>query len=287
MRDAEAVRYDRQIRLWGKSTQQQLMHTSVALHGVAGAAAEAAKNLVLAGVRAVAVADEGLVTDADACTNYLMQGEAGGTRGARALGALQRLNPHVSVYDAVTKLDGSSGTRVTMAAVSTEEDAVPHAQAALPCADIVALHVTCGPTVLALFLYRRLPVHSLAEQWRCLVAEPSLLAEKPRGYQRAVLALHVRTEAVSLGFAAAAAKAYEVVSRLQLQQLTAADVQEVLQTCAHGAGSADCVSDTIAGACIAQHLIRQIGALNQPPDAQSYHWMLCECGAEVECLVGL
>ncbi|TPP40596.1 hypothetical protein CGC20_13905 [Leishmania donovani] len=231
MREAEAVRYDRQIRLWGKSTQQQLMHTSVALHGVAGAAAEAAKNLVLAGVRAVAVADEGLVTDAD--------------------------------------------------------DAVPHVQAALPCADIVALHATCGPTVLALFLYRRLPAHSLAEQWRCLVAEPSLLAEKPRGYQRAVLALHVRTEAVSLGFAAAAGKAYEVVSRLQLQQLTAADVQDVLQTCAHGAGSADCVSDTIAGACIAQHLIRQIGALNQPPDAQSYHWMLCECGAEVECLVGL
>ncbi|GET89954.1 ubiquitin activating enzyme, putative [Leishmania tarentolae] len=287
MKDAEAVRYDRQIRLWGKSTQQQLMHTGVALHGVAGAAAEAAKNLVLAGVRAVAIVDEGLVTDADASTNYLMQGETGGTRGARALGALQRLNPYVSVYDAVTKLDGSSGIRVTMAAVNTVKDAVPHVHASPRCADIVALHVTCGPTVLGLFLYRRLSMHSLAEQWRCLVAEPSLLAEKPRGYQRAVLALHVRAEALSLGFAAAAPKAYEVVNRLQLQQLAAADVQEVLQDCVHGTNEADCVSDTIAGACIAQHLIRQIGALNEPPDAESYSWLLCESGAEVECLVGL
>ncbi|XQJ28266.1 ubiquitin activating enzyme, putative [Leishmania guyanensis] len=287
MIDAEAVRYDRQIRLWGKATQQQIMHTSVALHGIAGAAAEVTKNLVLAGVRAVAVADEGHVTDVDVCTNYLMQGEGGGTRGARALSALQRLNPYVTVYDAVTKLDGSSGPRVTMATVASVEDALPHAHVAVSGADIVAFHVTCGPTVLALFLYRRLPARSLAEQWRCLVAEPSLLAEKPRGYQRVVLALHVRTDAVSLGFAAAAAKAYEVVERLHLQQLTAADVQEVLQSCAHDAGSGDCVSDTIAGACVAQHLIRQISALDQPPDAQSYHWMLCECGAEVECLVGL
>ncbi|KAG5474936.1 hypothetical protein CUR178_04386 [Leishmania enriettii] len=287
MSDAEALRYDRQIRLWGKSTQQQLMHTSVAVHSIAGAAAEAAKNLVLAGVRAVAVADEGLVTDSDARTNYLMQGEVGDTRGARALGALRRLNPYVAVHDTIKKLDTSRGAWVTLAAVGSAEDAVPHAHAASPGADIVALHVTCGSTVLALFLYRRLPARSLAEQWRCLVAEPSLLAEKPRGYQRAVLALHVRTDALALGFVEAAAKAYELVDQLQLQQLTAADVQEVLQSGADGAGSADCVSDTIAGACIAQHLIRQIGALNEPPGAESYHWMLCECGAEVECLVGL
>ncbi|KAG5474268.1 hypothetical protein LSCM1_03047 [Leishmania martiniquensis] len=286
MSDAEAVRYDRQIRLWGKSTQQQLMHTSVALHGVAGAAAEAAKNLVLAGVRAVAVTDEGSVTESDVHTNYLMQGEVGCTRGTRALAALRRLNPYVAVYDAVQKLDDSTGARVTVAAVGSVEDAGPHAPAASPGADIVALHVKCGPTVLALFLYQRLPGRSLAEQWRCLVAEPSFLAMKPRGYQRAILALHLREDAVALGFVAAAAKAYELVDRLQLQQLTATDVQQVLQSGANGAHPTDCVRDTIAGACIAQHLIRQIGALNEPPDAQSYRWMLCECGAEVGCVVG-
>ncbi|KAK7201037.1 ubiquitin activating enzyme [Novymonas esmeraldas] len=288
MSDAEAVRYDRQIRLWGKSTQQQLMHTGVALLGVAGAAAEAAKNLALAGVQAVAVMDAGDVTDDDAATNYLMQDAVGDTRGARARGALCRLNPYVAVYDSAAKLDSVCATRVTVAALASVKDAAPHLCGTPPlAADVVALHITCGSTVLALFLYSRLPEHSLAEQWRRLVADAGLLAQRPRGFQKAVLLLHVRADAASRGFAAAAATAYAVVGRLQLQQLTATDVQEVLQTGAHGAGVPDCVSDTVAGACIAQHLIRQIGAVHQPPDAQSYRWMVCDCGAEVECLVGL
>ncbi|KAG5500361.1 hypothetical protein JKF63_03453 [Porcisia hertigi] len=287
MSDAEAVRYDRQIRLWGKSTQHQLKHATVALHGVAGASSEAAKSLVLAGVRAVAVVDEGRVTDADASTNFLMQCEVGDTRGARALGALQRLNPYVTVHNAVTKLGGSPGVRVTIAAVGCLEDAEPHVRAASPSADIVALHVTFGSTVLALFLYQRLPTHSLADQWHRLVKEPSFLARKPRGYQKAVLALHMRAEAMLLGFSAAAAQAYELVDRLHLQLLTAADVQEVLQGRANSTSPADCVRDTIAGACIAQHLIRQIGALTQPLDTQSFRWMLCGAGVGVECLVGM
>lgn len=291
MGDTAAVRYDRQVRLWGKSTQQQLMHTTVALYGVGGAAAEAAKNLVLAGIQAIAVLDDSPVRDVDGSANYLMQGEPGDTRGARARRSLQRLNPHVAVCDAAAALDAGASARVTVAAVASVKDATAHLRTATvaPGSDIVVLHAACGPTVLALFLYRRLSTHTLAEQWDRLVADPALLEAKPRGYQRVVLALHTRS--THGGFAAAAAAAYAAVERLRLSQITAADVQAVAQLCAGGGredGGGDCVSATVAGACVAQHVIRQLGALAEaPPDAQSHRWMLCACGAEVECVVGL
>lgn len=290
MSDAEAVRYDRQIRLWGKSTQQQLMHTNVIVDGIAGVAAEAAKNLVLAGVRGIAVVDAAAVGAKDAAENFLMQGESGDTRAARALRSLHRLNPYVRVCGSPAELGPGGATVRVVAIASAEEGAACVAAAAASPPDMLVLHATLGDTAVALMLYGRLTAAaascSLAEQWRRLVANPTRLAEKPAAYQRVILALYLRnSNACGLTFAAAAASAYALIDALHLQQLSAADVEAALNV---SAAAASCVCATVAGTCIAQHLIRQIGALADAHDEpQSYRWLLCATESEVECLVGV
>lgn len=292
MSEAEAVRYDRQVRLWGKSTQQQLMHTNVLFDGIAGVAAEAAKNLVLAGVRGVAVHDAAPVTAADVKENYLMQGEPGDTRAARALRSLHRLNPFVQVCGSADELGPGSAVVRVVAIQSVDEGGacVAAGSVAAPPPDILVLHATLGSTVLAFVLYgQRTPPCTLAEQWRRLVADPALLSEKPAAFQRVVLALHLRN-AEPRPFAEAAAAAYARIDELHLQQLRAGDVEAAVQP-ADGAASAVCA--TVAGACVAQHLIRQIGALADTSaavaaaDAQPHRWLLCATEEEVECLVGM
>ncbi|KPI82919.1 putative Ubiquitin activating enzyme [Leptomonas seymouri] len=287
MSDAEAVRYDRQIRLWGKSTQQQLSHTSVIFEGIAGAAAEAAKNLVLAGVGGVAVVDAAALSEADAKDNFLMQGEPGDTRAARAVRALHRLNPYVRVCGSAAELK-QEGAVVRVVAISSLDEGSAYVEeaAALPPA-LLVLHATLANTVVAFVLYRKLALSSctLAEQWRRLVADPLLLSEKPAAYQRVILSLYLRNEGASrVTFAEAAAKAYEWMDTLRLHQLCAADVEKALRAPAEAASA---VCATAAGACVAQHLIRQIGSLQEKADAQAYRWLACATEGGVECLVGV
>jgi ubiquitin-like 1-activating enzyme E1 A len=300
MSDAEAVRYDRQIRLWGKSTQQQLMHTNVLFNGIAGVAAEAAKNLVLAGVHGVAVMDDAAVSESDLNENYLMQGETGETRAARAVRALHRLNPYVRVCGNATEL-GSDGAEVRVVSIaSLDEGSAWVNQAAAgdaPLPDLLVLHATLRSTVAAFVLYRKLadpsssssPCCTFAEQWRRLVADPALLSEKPAAYQRVILSLYLRNAATrTLAFADAAAAAYELIDDLHLQQLDACDVEAALD--GPTVSTADAVCATVAGACVAQHLIRQIGVLPEKEgatDAPSHRWLVCATEDEVVCLVGM
>ncbi|KPA85534.1 putative ubiquitin activating enzyme [Leptomonas pyrrhocoris] len=286
MADAEAVRYDRQIRLWGKSMQQQLMHTNVVFDGIAGVAAEAAKNLVLAGVGGVAVADAAELDEVDAEENYLMQGEPGSTRAARAIRSLRRLNPYVRVCGSAAELQQANTlVRVVFIASLDEGSACVEAAAASPPA-LLVLHATLANTVVAFVLYRKLTTScALAEQWRRLVADPPLLSEKPAAYQRVILSLYLHNgEAARLPFAEAAAAAYEWMDALQLQQLCAADVEAALRGSASVAGA---VCATVAGACVAQHLIRQMGSPRAETDEQAHRWLACATGTEVECLTGM
>jgi hypothetical protein len=50
--DRESEIYDRQIRLWGVQAQKRMSSSRVLYAGFTGANAEAAKNLVLAGIHA-------------------------------------------------------------------------------------------------------------------------------------------------------------------------------------------------------------------------------------------
>ncbi len=57
--DEEARIYDRQLRIWGVETQKRMRSLSVLVMGrFGGVAAEISKNLVLAGIGSVTIADD-------------------------------------------------------------------------------------------------------------------------------------------------------------------------------------------------------------------------------------
>lgn len=68
---SESERYDRQIRLWGAEAQSRLVKARVLMAGMAGLHAEAAKNLVLAGL-SVTVLDHRRVSALDLEYNFLL-----------------------------------------------------------------------------------------------------------------------------------------------------------------------------------------------------------------------
>ncbi len=73
-------RNDRQIRLWGIEAQNRLSSSKILFSGMTGAAAETAKNLVLAGVHAV-VQDSAIVKTCDLGANFLLtEGDVGRNR---------------------------------------------------------------------------------------------------------------------------------------------------------------------------------------------------------------
>lgn len=58
--DEARTRYDRQVRLWGKQTQQVLQSTDIAIYGALnGTVVEVAKNLCLSGVRSILMSESG------------------------------------------------------------------------------------------------------------------------------------------------------------------------------------------------------------------------------------
>ncbi|XP_066494361.1 SUMO-activating enzyme subunit 1 isoform X1 [Tiliqua scincoides] len=96
--EEEAAQYDRQIRLWGLEAQKRLRASRVLLAGLAGLGAELAKNLVLAGVRALTLLDHRQVSPEDARAQFLVPaGSLGRNRAEASLERAQALNPMVDV----------------------------------------------------------------------------------------------------------------------------------------------------------------------------------------------
>eukprot|EP00798_Chlamydomonas_sp_ICE-L_P009732 gene9732-7606_t len=56
--DDQAAVYDRQLRVWGLEVQNRLTAAKILIAGGCGLSAEVAKNIVLAGVGHVAIADD-------------------------------------------------------------------------------------------------------------------------------------------------------------------------------------------------------------------------------------
>ena len=69
--EAEAQLYDRQIRLWGLDAQKRLRASRVLVAGVKGIGCEVAKNLVLAGVKALKMIDHQKLAEEDGQYNFL------------------------------------------------------------------------------------------------------------------------------------------------------------------------------------------------------------------------
>ncbi|XP_064602598.1 SUMO-activating enzyme subunit 1-like isoform X2 [Liolophura sinensis] len=94
----EAALYDRQIRLWGLDAQRRLRSAKVLLAGLRGLGAEVAKNIVLAGIKSLTLLDDTLVSEEDACSQFLVsRDDVGKNRATCSLSRTQQLNPMVTV----------------------------------------------------------------------------------------------------------------------------------------------------------------------------------------------
>uniref|UniRef100_A0A1I7X8Q2 ThiF domain-containing protein n=1 Tax=Heterorhabditis bacteriophora TaxID=37862 RepID=A0A1I7X8Q2_HETBA len=67
------IRYDRQLRLWGEEGQLSIEQTSVCLLGASALGTEIMKSLVLAGVHAVCIIDDAVVTSSDLGHNFFLR----------------------------------------------------------------------------------------------------------------------------------------------------------------------------------------------------------------------
>ncbi|GMH38448.1 hypothetical protein BSKO_06332 [Bryopsis sp. KO-2023] len=95
---AEAQVYDRQLRVWGVEVQKRLQDVKILLVGCGGLAAEVAKNIVLAGVGSVVLADDTPCRDAPP-GNFLIHTSSNPNESVASVSAatLQEMNPLVKV----------------------------------------------------------------------------------------------------------------------------------------------------------------------------------------------
>ncbi|KAL1758430.1 hypothetical protein FB107DRAFT_288545 [Schizophyllum commune] len=101
----EAAVYDRQIRLWGIEAQQRMRNASILVINLKGVAAEAIKNIVLAGIGRLVIVDPAAVAEEDLGACFFFRDEdVGKKRVEAAKSRVESLNPLVTVE---TISDGS------------------------------------------------------------------------------------------------------------------------------------------------------------------------------------
>ncbi|KAF2854349.1 hypothetical protein T440DRAFT_476238 [Plenodomus tracheiphilus IPT5] len=94
----EIALYDRQIRLWGVQAQEKIRTANILLVSIKALANEIAKNLVLAGIGSITLADHEVVTEEDLGAQFFItDADVGTNRAQAAAPQVQRLNPRVKV----------------------------------------------------------------------------------------------------------------------------------------------------------------------------------------------
>ncbi|KAL6708210.1 E1 ubiquitin-activating protein aos1 [Coniothyrium glycines] len=99
----EIALYDRQIRLWGVQAQEKIRTANILLVNIKAFANEVAKNLVLAGIGSITLADHEVVTEEDLGAQFLIsEDDVGKNRAEAAAPQVQKLNPRVKVETLTT-----------------------------------------------------------------------------------------------------------------------------------------------------------------------------------------
>ncbi|KAI0755292.1 hypothetical protein C8Q80DRAFT_423967 [Daedaleopsis nitida] len=94
----EAAVYDRQIRLWGLEAQQRMRNATILVVRLKGAATEAIKNIVLAGIGRLVVVDADDVAEHDLGAGFFFRDEDVGRKKVDVAKArIESLNPLVAV----------------------------------------------------------------------------------------------------------------------------------------------------------------------------------------------
>ncbi|PVU87069.1 hypothetical protein BB559_006247 [Furculomyces boomerangus] len=90
-------RYDRQIRLWNLSGQQELANAKVGVFGSSALGSETLKNLVLPGIKEFVLLDHRIVSDVDLLSNfYVSKNNLGQSLSHTVTQLLCELNPQVA-----------------------------------------------------------------------------------------------------------------------------------------------------------------------------------------------
>lgn len=100
--------YSRQLYVLGHDAMRAMAKSSILIVGCDGLGVEIAKNVILAGVKAVAVYDPTPATPADMSSNFYLtdaDASAGRSRATAAVPRLASLNPYVSVTTYDTSID--------------------------------------------------------------------------------------------------------------------------------------------------------------------------------------
>ncbi|KAF9645171.1 hypothetical protein BDM02DRAFT_3120672 [Thelephora ganbajun] len=106
--EAEAALYDRQIRLWGLEAQQRMRNATILVLTIRGLATEVVKNIVLAGVGRLIIADNEDVKGEDLGTGFFFRDEdIGRKRVDAARPRVENLNPLVAI-EAISSYDDES-----------------------------------------------------------------------------------------------------------------------------------------------------------------------------------
>ncbi|KAF9778751.1 hypothetical protein BJ322DRAFT_1102092 [Thelephora terrestris] len=104
----EAALYDRQIRLWGLEAQQRMRNATILVLTIRGLATEVVKNIVLAGVGKLIIADNEEVKEEDLGTGFFFRDEdVGRKRVDAARPRVESLNPLVAI-EAVSEYSDES-----------------------------------------------------------------------------------------------------------------------------------------------------------------------------------
>lgn len=255
-------RYDRQIRLWGKSAQLRLMQTSIYFNGILRVASEIAKNLVLSGVHCVDVKDTSMPSHKDYQTNFLLQGAPLSLpAGSSCIPSLQRLNPFVKV--STTELEPYSHSVLVQ-----ETENLENIKDTLNACYKIELFVFLIPvmeSVVVLFFYSN-SSRSLTAQLDDFL-DSHQMHRKPPLVQKASLLLHLNAVKGNDPFVLTLVKASALVTQLQTYALADSDLEDLACT---SSPSMDVCGCTISGAVVAQHIVNQITASERK---EQYQWM--------------
>ena len=100
----EAVRYDRQMRLWGVDAQLNMMQSKVVVVGLGCLGAEVAKNLALGGVGTLTLVDPAPETSGDAAQNFLLSTDRAAAGEQEAKPVLSRAEASIPALRAMNGL---------------------------------------------------------------------------------------------------------------------------------------------------------------------------------------
>ncbi|RHW67255.1 ubiquitin activating enzyme [Trypanosoma brucei equiperdum] len=286
----EKTRYDRQMRLWGKSTQERLRRTEVNIKGITSANAEVAKNLVLAGVGSVVLDDTAPVEAADLKHSFILQGcKLGERRGEASAGKLQSLNPYVAVSSSreIRNRDGApqsnSSLRVVLARAKCEADMLECAGDPLSgSADVMLLTVDLGHLTAGFFLYRKQKIPFVA-QLRALLDEE--VGTRPVVFQRVLLLLKMAECPQELNYFERLLFAKGFVRQRSLLQLTREDIEFAAAATGELMHST-AIETTVAGGVFAQLIIHTIGMGSEEMGEGEYAWAISDTSDGVEVQVG-